>query len=644
MIGWSRRPALRLVALLALVVVVVGAALRLALGSLLAEQLSALELATALVLGGLDDLLIAALLTAPIAAVWSLGAERWLNRPLPRALLVGGFTSLVVFGAFVEFFFFEEFDARFNNIAVDYVLFPHEVVGNVFESYDVPLFVGLALAAGIAAAWFARTQLVDTVPPIRTWRRRLGCASIPLLTSIASAGALANLPHNPFENREANEIAGNGLLHLARAFWTADLDYELYYRTLPEDEARSRAARVLGAALDEHGALEKRFEASPSGRAPKQVVVVIEESLGSDFVGATGHAKTACTPELDRWMTQGLAVRNLIANGNRTVRGLEGILCSFVPLPGDAIIKRAKTDRIATLASVFRSADYSTAFFYGGFGLFDFMKPFMLANGFDEFIEQPDFPSDAFRTIWGVADEHIFDALLARQRLERAKDGRLFATLLSVSNHKPYRVPAGRPGHCADRKPGRADAVRYADWCLGRYLDSLRAEGFLEDTLVLVVGDHGARVYGAEQLPIRSYRIPALFIGGPELAGRHLDRLCSQIDLAPTLLDLCGLGARASFLGDSLLDLPANGGRAFVHHNRDVGLVTDDTLVVLGLRKTLSFYGRPNRESLEFTRLDPERVDARALELADDATAVFQTAYRLLETHALSLAAVDAPR
>lgn len=638
----SRGPGLRLLTASFATVVVVGACLRLSLVALVDQRLNGLEFVLGFLRGSLDDLLVAAVVATPVAVAWQLGAERWLRRRAPYMLLAGALASLVVFGAFVEYFFFEEFDARFNNIAVDYVLFPHEVVGNVFESYNVPLFVGLAAAAGVSVAWFSRPAHTPASGERRSWRARLGASAFSGLTGAAALTALLVLPRDHFQNREANELAANGLVQLFRAWWSADLEYPLYYRTLPEQEAHQRAARVLDLAPDAPaGVLRKDFAPSQPRRAPEQVVIVLEESLGSDFVGSSGHAKTPCTPELDRWMGAGVSLSNLIANGNRTVRGLEGVLCSFVPLPGDSIVKRDKSEDVACVATVFREAGYATAFFYGGYGVFDSMKPFMLNNGYDQFVEQSDFPSDAFSTIWGVADEYIFDALVARQLEQRQSGAPFFATLLSVSNHKPYRVPPGRPGFSAD-SPSRKGAVRYADWCIGRYLDTLRANGLLDTTLVLIVGDHGARVYGSENIPIRSYRIPALFVGaGVAQEGQRLERLCSQVDLVPTLLDLCGIRARASFVGQSLLGLPPDGGRAFVHHNRDVGLLCDDAIVVLGLRKSVTFARRSGRESDEFT---PSDEDATLRTLADDATAVFQTAYENYEARQLSIGAISLSR
>lgn len=602
------------------------------------------DLITELAAGIVHDALATAIVLCPVAVTACLLPVGWLARPRVLAGILWIAYAVMVFEAFIEYFFFEEFNARFNNIAVDYVLYPHEVVGNVFESYNVPLFAGLALCAAALITWWRLRAIGRVELAGLTWRAKLRGALASIGVGLASFGALWMMPRELDEDRITSEIAASGAVQLVRAFWSAGLDYPLYYQTLPTAQARERASELLG--FDRLGgavisvppeALVLQKQVGRAGSQPRQIVIVLEESFGSEFVGALGHARTPCAPNFERWMERGLTLMNLTANGNRTVRGLEGVLCSFVPLPGDSIVKRDRSENVATGARVAKANGYSTAYFYGGYGIFDGMKPFMPNNGYDEFVDQPDFPDDAFRTIWGVADEYIFDALVARQLVAREKGEKLFATLLSVSNHKPYRIPSGRVDW-PDDKPKRQGAVMYADWCIGRYLDTLAANGLLEETLVLIVGDHGARVYGSEQIPTSSYRIPALFVSpDPKWRGVRIDRLCAQIDLLPTLLELAGLECRAPFFGESVLGAPPDGGRAFVHHNRDVGILVDDALVVLGLQNAVSYYTRSGRDSDAFAHVPPERLTPRLKALADDAAAVFGTAYELYQNRRFRL-------
>lgn len=605
-----------------------------------------LTLLAALAAGVGFDLLYTLAALTPVFLVVAAFRLRWLERPLVRGSLLALFFTAIVFDAVAQYYFFEEFNARYNHIALDYLIYPNEVLGNIWESYNIPLVVGSALGGGIALAWFVSRSLRGLTLGPWPWRARVSAASSVLAACTAAVLLLRVLPADITSNRITNEVAQNGLGQLVRAFQSAELDYASYYTVLPRDEARARAARVLGFEVPSPETLQAPAGAfrldRDSGRtaandAHVDVVVVLEESLGSNFVGVLGGAEkrkdhTSLTPNFDRWSRDGLLLTNLVANGNRTVRGLEGVLCSFVPLPGDSVVKRPRTD-VATLARVFGSAGYATCFLYGGYGVFDRMKPFMTQNGWNEFIEQPDFPDDAFRTAWGVADEYIFDALLARQQQAHARGERLFATLMSVSNHRPYDVPPGR----IDLPRSRQGAVNYADWAIGRYLDQARAAGVLDHTVVLLVGDHGARVYGAEQIPVASYRIPALFLTpGDAQRGRTYESLCSQIDLAPTLLGLAGISAVTPFLGRDLLAPSDAPGRAFVHHNHEIGLLTDDTLVVLGLNRESAFYRRSGRASSDLVRVKEQDVTPAMRELHLDAAAVFQTADELYRSGAYS--------
>jgi phosphoglycerol transferase MdoB-like AlkP superfamily enzyme len=204
-------------------------------------------------------------------------------------------------------------------------------------------------------------------------------------------------------------------------------------------------------------------------------------------------------------------------------------------------------------------------------------------------------------------------------------------TVLTVSNHRPFRVPERGTAWPANQG-SRESAVAYADWALADYLDKAKAAGLLDHTVVLIEGDHGARVYGAQEIPTPSYRIPGLFlVPGTAWKGRRIDRLASQIDLAPTLLALTGRGKAIPFLGDELTSLPPDGGRAFVQHNRDVGLLTDRALVTLGLQNRNACYTRSGRDSDAFVRADcAASADMQALQ--DDAASVYQTADVMLRT------------
>lgn len=588
----------------------------------------------ALLLGVGRDLPVKLIVLAPLMLWLALGFGRWLRFRIPRTVLLLLLFTAASFQAAVEFYFFDEFDARFNHIAIDYVRHPGEVLGNIHESYDVSLVLLLALIAALPLTWAAARRLRDAQFPRATWRQRLTLTAGSLLILAAAAGALWVMPdgRDPAA-RVASEITANGLASLVRAARTASLDYPLYYPSLPVAEVETRLTRLQAAQAAQTEAVgSDPASSSSTGPAAWDVVVILEESLGSEFIGVLGHAERKTSPGFDRWSQQGLLLTNLYSTGNRTVRGLEGTLCSLVPLPGDAVLRRYDVPHVATLARVFAGRGYSTTFAYGGWGTFDGMIPFMPNNGFQEMLDRSAMRREAFATVWGVADEYMFEVLLARQLAARQRGERLFATALTVSNHKPYEVPErGTAWPAAKRK--RETAVAYADWALANYLDQAQAAGLLEHTLVLVVGDHGARVYGQELIPVHSYRVPALFlVPGSRWDGVRIDRLASQIDLAPTILGLLGLKLETPFMGGDVTRLPRAGGRAFLQHDRSIGLLTDDTLVVLGLKKQITFYRRDQADTDRLTLRDPPPPGSALEQLAHDAIAIYQSADQTLKS------------
>ncbi len=626
LLRYSRR--WRLIATIFVCQVMLWSALRVVLYATLREEPIGIgRLIAVLVIGAGFDVLASLTSLLPLIFLISVFRLRWLGRPSVRLMLLAVTFFVLSFNLFVEWFFFEEYSARYNHLALDYLMYPDEVFGNIFASYNVPLFVGIAVGlAAILTWWNARR----TAPVFDDWSWRDRLAGTAAATALAAGMWLAwsVAPYTTGASRVADELSLNGWAQLVRAYLTSHLDYEAYYAMLPEAEAETRTARLVGQG-DAAKGLVRHF--TPRGRPagnPLDIVIIMEESLGSIFSARfSGTTDDPVTPELDRWSRSGMALTSLVANGNRTVRGMEGILCSFLPLPGDSVVKRDRSENVASIARVLAAQGYQTTFFTGGYGLFDNVKPFMTANGFAEFVEQPDYPADAFRTVWGVADEFVFDDMIARQQAARAAGRRWFSATITGSNHKPFDVPPGRVSW-PEEKSDRRGAMLYADYAVGRYLTQAKAAGLLDHTVVLVVGDHGSRVYGAEEIPVTSYRVPAVFFSpAADHQGVTIDRLVSQIDLAPTLLSLAGIEYDAPFFGQDLLGLPDEGGRAFVNHNRSIGMLTDSALVVLGLHQSRTFYTRPDRHSDVFANVPGTTAPLR--ELAADTTAAFQTAYHL---------------
>jgi len=302
---------------------------------------------------------------------------------------------------------------------------------------------------------------------------------------------------------------------------------------------------------------------------------------------------------------------------------MEGVLSSFPSLPGDSIVKRDRSDNVETLARVLKRDGYSTVFLYGGRGIFDGMRSYAVRNGFERFIEQKHFEHPTFTTAWGVCDEDLFARSIEEFRELNNTGKPFFGTVLSVSNHRPYTYPKGRIPEDPDQQ-WRINAVKYADYSLGEFFKAARKEAFWTNTIFAVIADHGARVYGNQSIPIHSYEIP-LLVAGPAVIKEpsRIGRLGCSLDVGPTLLGVIGRPYETMFFGRDLLKMNSQAGRVFLNHNRDIGMLAHDRLVVLGLMQTDEFY-QGNPKQIEMTPLThPTESD---LEMEKDAVAIYQVA------------------
>jgi phosphoglycerol transferase MdoB-like AlkP superfamily enzyme len=339
---------------------------------------------------------------------------------------------------------------------------------------------------------------------------------------------------------------------------------------------------------------------------------------------------------------QGIFFTNFYATGSRTARALEAVLSSFPPVPGSSIIKRPKSDGFFTLADVFKTADYDTLFVYGGRGLFDHMAHFARANGFDRFIEQKDYPHPTFTSAWGVCDEDIFHRAIDEfDALDKAGK-RFFGVVLTVSNHKPYTYPAGRIDLDPDQHR-RENAFKYADWAMGDFFEKAAQKPFFKNTVFAFLGDHGARVYGADFIPIDSYEVPLLIYAPGRLKPRRVDTMSCSMDVAPTLLGLTDITYRSVFFGRDILDLQPEQGYALMQHDRDLGFLQGDRLAVLGVPKTGRLF-HLDRATRRFTPIP--RPDLDGVRQLQTAASFYQTAYSFYNnrTYRLSPGAAEPAR
>jgi phosphoglycerol transferase MdoB-like AlkP superfamily enzyme len=560
----------------------------------LEADVGAARLPYILTAGFINDLVESLYLFAPFALYILLVPDRWFRSTANRVLLFGATAATIaglIYLTAAEYFFFEEFDARFNIVAYDYLAYPTEVFIDIWDAYPVMKVLGVAVSLAALAVYLLRHSIKPGFDHVVRFRERL-VAFVPyaIVLALAVAFYLTNAL-SLSSNRVENELVQNGHSSFFRAARTSDIDYEAYYASAdPAENLRLLQAELAadGAPFTQLalGKVNRLHAARPDGLGKLNVVVVSSESFGAEFSKLHG-AERDWTPNFDSYAKQGLWFANTYASGTRTVRGLEAITSSFPPIPTVSILRRPGNQGIGSWGKVMNDLGYQSSFLYGGYGYFDDMNRFFSGNGF-QVLDRTDIANVRFENVWGVADEDLFDRAIQHYGEQYRAGKPFFSIIMTTSNHKPFTF---RPGLEQEGiKPeggGRQSGVRYADYALGYFLREAAKQPWFDNTLFVVVADHGARVYGKAEIPLETYEIPLMIYSPKHVAPRQVDTLMTQIDIAPTVLGLLGLQYEAPFFGiDALHERPDHTRIALFSHNHDVAILRDNQLVVLGLGKT----------------------------------------------------------
>jgi len=526
------------------------------------------------------------------------------------------YVFLLLLNSLSECVFWLEFGNRYDFVAVDYLVYTNEVIGNIMESYPVvPLLLGI-IAVSTAIAWPLMFRRKDFSRAAMTLSLKRWALTLSIVLGAALLGGCwlhLGYRHFKSDNRYTSQLQENGCWDFLEAFVSGEIDYTQYYTMLPEAEARSRQQELCHQRAD--GVQTVSDTLSP---LKKNVVLITVESLSGSFLEAYGNEEHL-TPRLDSLIGRSLVFDNLFATGNRTVRGLEAVTLCLPPCAGESIVKR-KHNKAFSTGSLFRAEGYTTRFFYGGDSYFDNMGDFFGNNGY-EIVDKALYGQDVtFANVWGTCDEDTYRVVLRYCDADHAAGTPFFAHVMTISNHRPYTYPDGRISYEGDAM-SRPAAVKYSDWAIGDFLAQAAERPWFDETVFVIVADHCASSAGKTSLPLEKYHIPALIYAPSLIEPQRVAKTCSQIDLMPTLLSLLHWDYDSCFYGQDILD-PDFKERAFMATYQDLGYYADGVLTVLSPVGQVKQYDVCPRDGWTFDEtLRPARDEAHLR----DAVAYYET-------------------
>jgi phosphoglycerol transferase MdoB-like AlkP superfamily enzyme len=491
-----------------------------------------------------------------------------------------------------EWTFWDEFGVRFNFIAVDYLIYTHEVVSNIIESYPLGWLLSGILVVTVICFLLVRKALSHTFNAEESFLSRLKITGALLLLPVISYAAVGSTWYQFSNNTYLNELAANGPYQFFSAFRNNEIDYKHFYKVGDDQQLSGVIKKQLGVEAASGDLYNIKRMVKPAGEEKRlNIVLITVESLSADFLATFGN-KENITPYMDEWFKEGLLFTNFYATGTRTIRGLESLTLSIPPTPGQAIVKRPDNGNLFSFGRVLQQKGYDTAFLYGGRGYFDNMNAFYSGNGY-RIVDQTDFTQEeiTFTNAWGVSDDIIFNRTLKEADKDFQNNKPFFFQIMTTSNHRPYTYPEGKID--LPSGSGRQGAVKYTDFAIHQFIEQAKTKPWFDNTIFVMVADHCAGSARKTELPVDKYHIP-LFIYSPKhVPAIRNDVVSSQIDVAPTVLGFLNLNYESQFYGHDIMQMHKDEGRALVSNYQKLGLFKDNKLVYLSPQQKVDVIDDP---------------------------------------------------
>ena len=263
------------------------------------------------------------------------------------------------------------------------------------------------------------------------------------------------------------------------------------------------------------------------------IIVILLESCGGQFTEISG--RTDITPNLNRLAHEGIYFTNCYANSWRTDRGTLCTWSGYPSFPTMSVMKMPSKSR--SLPNIARTLQqergYSTHYLYGGDINFTNMRSYLVAGGFSDLTWKDDYTKEEQTSAkWGVRDDITFQTLTELTQTMRQPFLIGYSTL---SSHVPWDVPI----HHFDDEV--LNAFYYLDQCIGDFIQQLRQSDLWDNTLVIMLPDHGIVYAGLDESNPLLNHIPMLWVGGAVKQPRRIEQVCNQTDLPATLLGQLGI-------------------------------------------------------------------------------------------------------
>jgi phosphoglycerol transferase MdoB-like AlkP superfamily enzyme len=345
------------------------------------------------------------------------------------------------------------------------------------------------------------------------------------------------------------------------------------------------------------------------------VVVIILESFGNEWVGAAG-AKKSFTPFLDSLANESLYFVNGIANGKKSIEAVPCIVASIPSLLDNPYISsKYGTNKINSLATLLNKNNYETAFFHGATNGSMRFDGFAAQSGFKHYFGRKEYANDDhFDKTWGILDEY-FNPWTAKKLSEFKKP--FFATLFTLSSHHPYFIPKHLKGKLRKGPQQICESIHYGDYSLEKFFQEAKKQSWYDNTIFVICADHtsatNSEIYNQRT---EIYKIPILFFAAnKKILPYRETKVFQQMDILPTLLDLLNLDTKFYAYGKSYYNQTREN-EAITYIEGTFNYFTPKHMMTFSNDKVRNFYNiekvyQNNPDSLNYYKKETKKYENR---------------------------------
>ena len=336
---------------------------------------------------------------------------------------------------------------------------------------------------------------------------------------------------------------------------------------------------------------------------PKNVVVIIVESYGKEYLGFFNHdldggKYKGYTPFIDSLMAKSLTFKYSYANGRKSIDAMPSVLSGIPMMVEPFFVTPASMNSLSGLARQLDGKGYTTAFFHGAQNGSMGFQAFARATGYQQYLGRSEFNNDPstngdddFDGTWAIWDEPFLQFMV--HKLNSYKQP-FMATVFTASSHHPFKVPKNLENQFPDEGTQPIHkCVRYTDMALQHFFEEAAKQPWFNNTIFVFTADHtNQTTHDVYKTDLGLYSIPIAFYtpdGSLQPAVRD-DVVMQQANVMPTLMGLLGYDKPYLAFGCDVLNTPPEQTWAFNYNNGIFQLLQGEWMLQFDGEKTKALY------------------------------------------------------